>query len=50
VGPAEERTADEMSLLNPSETIGRVPDDIAWQTAPDAPPRSVEEAVLAGGK
>jgi hypothetical protein len=39
-----------MSELNPSETIIRLPDDITWRTASDAPLRSVEEAVLAGGE
>ncbi len=37
-----------MSQLNPSETIIRLPTDIVWRTAPDAPAHSVEKAVLAG--
>jgi hypothetical protein len=39
-----------MSELNPAETIIRVPDEIVWQTTPDAPANSVAQAVLAGGE
>jgi hypothetical protein len=39
-----------MSQLNPAETIIHLPEDIVWHAPPDAPVRSVEEAVLAGGE
>lgn len=39
-----------MSRLNPAETLIRLPDDIQWQAPPDAPARSVEQAVLAGSE
>lgn len=37
-----------MSRLDPSATIIRDPGELAWETAPGTPPRSVEMAVLAG--
>lgn len=37
-----------MSRLDPTQTFIRIPDEILWHTAPDAPPRSVAQAVLAG--
>jgi len=39
-----------MGQLNPAETIIRLPDDILWESPPDAPTRSVERAVLAGSE
>jgi len=39
-----------MGQLNPAETIIRLPDDILWESPPDAPNRSVERAVLAGSE
>jgi hypothetical protein len=39
-----------VSELNPAQTIIRLPDDIAWQAPPDAPPESVEKATLAGNE
>ncbi|MEU8008048.1 hypothetical protein AB0B66_43410 [Catellatospora sp. NPDC049111] len=39
-----------MGELNPAQTVIRLPDRIAWQAPPDAPPRSVETATLSGGE
>lgn len=39
-----------MSRLDPTQTFIRIPDEIVWHTAPDAPPRSVAQAVLAGSE
>jgi len=39
-----------MSILNPSETIIRLPSDVEWRTPAGAPEQSVQEAVLAGAE
>ena len=39
-----------MGALNPEETIIVLPEDIKWESPPDAPARSVERAVLAGSE
>lgn len=39
-----------MGDLNPAQTMIRLPDEIEWLAPPDAPPRSVEMATLAGSE
>jgi hypothetical protein len=39
-----------VSTLNPAQTIIIAPDDVTWTVPDRAPPRSVAEAVLAGGE
>lgn len=39
-----------MSQLDPTQTIIKLPDEIIWQTPPEAPANSVAEAVLAGSE
>ena len=39
-----------MSQLDPLQTAIQLPTNIVWKSAPDTPPRSVQQAVLAGSE